>query len=69
MLDARETPIASVNRAFRGFGREIFTDTGSEHARCQFDRYLTYVIDSATPYSVTTLMLHLWSLQTSYPKL
>ncbi|KAG2091814.1 Scramblase-domain-containing protein [Suillus discolor] len=28
MLDARGTPIASVNRAFRGFGREIFTDTG-----------------------------------------
>ncbi|KAG1887942.1 uncharacterized protein F5891DRAFT_966429 [Suillus fuscotomentosus] len=34
-----------------------------------FDRYLTYVIDSAAPYSVITLMLHLWSLQTSYPKL
>lgn len=28
MLDARGMPIASVNRAFRGFGREIFTDTG-----------------------------------------
>ncbi|KAJ8592820.1 Scramblase-domain-containing protein [Rhizopogon salebrosus TDB-379] len=28
MLDARGTPIATVNRAFRGFGREIFTDTG-----------------------------------------
>lgn len=28
MLDARGIPIASVNRAFRGFGREIFTDTG-----------------------------------------
>ncbi|KAG1881906.1 hypothetical protein C8R48DRAFT_682665 [Suillus tomentosus] len=34
-----------------------------------FDRYLTYVIDSAAPSSVITLMLHLWSLQTSYPKL
>ncbi|KAG2139334.1 Scramblase-domain-containing protein [Suillus clintonianus] len=28
MLDARGAPIATVNRAFRGFGREIFTDTG-----------------------------------------
>jgi hypothetical protein len=23
MLDARGTPIATVNRAFRGFGREV----------------------------------------------
>ncbi|KAG0705349.1 Scramblase-domain-containing protein [Suillus ampliporus] len=28
MLDIRGMPIATVNRAFRGFGREIFTDTG-----------------------------------------
>ncbi|KAG1748982.1 Scramblase-domain-containing protein [Suillus paluster] len=28
MLDVCATPIATVNRAFRGFGREIFTDTG-----------------------------------------
>ncbi|EGN96056.1 hypothetical protein SERLA73DRAFT_185568 [Serpula lacrymans var. lacrymans S7.3] len=28
ILDARGAPIATVNRTFRGFGREIFTDTG-----------------------------------------
>ncbi|CDO72866.1 hypothetical protein BN946_scf185002.g51 [Trametes cinnabarina] len=28
LRDARGQPIASVNRAFRGFGRELFTDTG-----------------------------------------
>ncbi|KAH7929793.1 Scramblase-domain-containing protein [Leucogyrophana mollusca] len=28
MLDAHGNPIATINRAFRGFGREIFTDTG-----------------------------------------
>ncbi|KAG1784579.1 Scramblase-domain-containing protein, partial [Suillus plorans] len=28
MLDVGGTPSASVNRAFCGFGREIFTDTG-----------------------------------------
>ncbi|KAH7909250.1 Scramblase-domain-containing protein [Hygrophoropsis aurantiaca] len=28
MLDARGSIIATINRAFRGFGREIFTDTG-----------------------------------------
>ncbi|TBU50939.1 Scramblase-domain-containing protein [Dichomitus squalens] len=28
LRDAQGLPIASVNRAFRGFGREIFTDTG-----------------------------------------
>ncbi|THH20389.1 hypothetical protein EW146_g968 [Bondarzewia mesenterica] len=28
LRDARGEAIASINRAFRGFGREIFTDTG-----------------------------------------
>ncbi|KAI8998497.1 Scramblase-domain-containing protein [Trametes punicea] len=28
LRDARGQPIANVNRAFRGFGRELFTDTG-----------------------------------------
>lgn len=28
LRDAREEEIASIDRAFRGFGREIFTDTG-----------------------------------------
>ncbi|KAI0636816.1 Scramblase-domain-containing protein [Trametes polyzona] len=28
LMDAQGDPIASVNRAFRGFGRELFTDTG-----------------------------------------
>jgi len=30
-----------------------------------FDRYPTYVIDSTAPYSVITLMLHLWRLESA----
>ncbi|KAG1851238.1 hypothetical protein C8R48DRAFT_726425 [Suillus tomentosus] len=63
-------------------GKQQWGDAGQRHRRwnvypgipdewvsAPFDRYLTCVIDSAAPYSVITLMLHLWSLQTSYPKL
>ncbi|KAG1851016.1 hypothetical protein C8R48DRAFT_706732 [Suillus tomentosus] len=47
----------------------VYLGIPDEWVSAPFDRYLTYVIDSAAPYSVITLMLHLWSLQTSYPKL
>lgn len=33
ILDGRKEEIASVKRAFRGFGRELFTDTGQYFVR------------------------------------